>query len=164
MPTNSYQKSFLSWQTWDLMRVCWYGFRDFCHDFFCDHPGYCVTPLRLNGSSIETIFSQLKHASRGSLTAVTYESARAQLLTRRSLHGQSHIVMHHFMSRKASFHSRNVTESDMTISDVISRYHSIVYYIMTYCCLKKISIIIMCRSDSNNQCKLVHLMNVTLIE
>ena len=46
-----------------------------------------MTPLRLNGSAIETIFSQLKHASRGSLTSVTYESARAQLLTRRSVHG-----------------------------------------------------------------------------
>lgn len=70
------------------MRLCWYGFRDFCREFFHDHPGYFVTPLRLNGSAIETIFSQLKYASRGSLTAVTYESARAQLITRHSVHGQ----------------------------------------------------------------------------
>ena len=69
------------------MRVCWFGFRDFCNEFLHNHPGFYVTPLRLNGSAIETIFSQLKHASRGSLTAVTYESARAQLLTRHSVHG-----------------------------------------------------------------------------
>ncbi len=74
--------NFLSWQTWDLMRmrICWYGFKEYCQEFLTSHPGYFVLPLRLNGSAIETIFSQLKHASRGSLTAVTYESARAQLL------------------------------------------------------------------------------------
>ena len=31
--------------------------------------------------------SQLKHGSRGTLTAVSYSSARAQLLTRRAVHG-----------------------------------------------------------------------------
>ncbi len=69
------------------MKICWYGFKGYCQEFLTSHPGYFVTPLRLNGSAIETIFSQLKHASRDSLTAVTYESARAQLLTRRSIHG-----------------------------------------------------------------------------
>jgi hypothetical protein len=85
VPTSPFQKSFLSWQTWDLMRVCWNGFYDYCQEFLQDHPEHYVTPLR--GSAIETIFSQLKHASRGSLTAVTYESARAQLLTCRNVHG-----------------------------------------------------------------------------
>ena len=51
------------------------------------HPGFFVSPLRANGSAIETIFSQLKHGSRGTLTAVSYGPARAQLLTRRTVHG-----------------------------------------------------------------------------
>ena len=46
-----------------------------------------VSPLRANGSVIETGFSQLKHGSRGTLTAVSYGPARAQLLTRRAVHG-----------------------------------------------------------------------------
>lgn len=69
------------------MRICWYGFRDYCRESLREHPESFIAPLRANGSAIETIFSQLKHASRGSLTAVTYQSARAQLLTKRSVHG-----------------------------------------------------------------------------
>ena len=69
------------------MRLTWYGFLEYCKDFFTQHPGYYVAPLRANGSAIETIFSQLKHGSRGTLTAVSYGPARAQLLTRRNVHG-----------------------------------------------------------------------------
>lgn len=69
------------------MRICWQGLKSYCEEFFTLHPGYYVIPLRANGSAIETIFSQLKHASGGSLTAVNYESARAQLMTKRSVHG-----------------------------------------------------------------------------
>ena len=70
------------------MRICWLGLRSYCEEFFALHPdGYYVILLRANGSAIETIFSQLKHASGGSLSAVNYETARAQLLTRRSVHG-----------------------------------------------------------------------------
>ena len=74
-------------QTWDLMRITWYGFVGYCQEFFDLYPGYFVSPLRANGSAIETVFSQLKHGSRGTLTAVSYSSARAQLLTRRAVHG-----------------------------------------------------------------------------
>ena len=73
--------------TWDLMRICWYGFLGYCKEFFQLHPNYYVLPLRANGSSIETVFSQLKHGSRGTLTAVSYGPARAQLLTKRAVHG-----------------------------------------------------------------------------
>lgn len=74
-------------QTWDLMRVTWYAFVGYSQEFFKLHPGYYTSPLRANGSAIETIFSQLKHSSRGTLTAVSYSSARAQLLTKRSVRG-----------------------------------------------------------------------------
>ena len=67
--------------------MCWYGFKEYCEEFFERHPNYFVVPLRANGSAIETVFSQLKHGSGGSLTAVSYGQARAQLLTKRYIHG-----------------------------------------------------------------------------
>ena len=69
------------------MRVCYYGFRAFCEEQLLQHPGYYVSPLRANGSAVETLFSQLRHACGGNLTSVSYAPARAQLLTKRSIHG-----------------------------------------------------------------------------
>ena len=69
------------------MRLCWYGFKGYSEEFFNVHPNYYILPLRANGSAIETVFSQLKHSSRGILTGVTYGSARAQLITKRTIHG-----------------------------------------------------------------------------
>ena len=74
-------------QTWVLVRVCWYGFKAFCHEFYEQHPDHLVVPLRANGSAIETIFGQLKHSSGGTLTAVSYGPARSQLLTKCSVLG-----------------------------------------------------------------------------
>ncbi len=59
----------------------------YCEEFFKKHPSHHIVPLRANGSAIETIFSQLKHGAGGSLTAVSYGPARAQLLTKRAVHG-----------------------------------------------------------------------------
>ena len=49
---NNYyiKKEFLSWQTWDL----YYGFKNLRADFTSANPVY------LNGSAIETFFSQVK--------------------------------------------------------------------------------------------------------
>ena len=81
-------KKFLSWQTWDLLRITWYGYREFCKSFLQRHPGYYVYPLRLTGSAIETVFSRLKYTTGGHLSAVNYASARANLLTRYDVHGR----------------------------------------------------------------------------
>ena len=69
------------------MRLCWYGFKDYSEEFFNMYPNYYILPLRANGSAIEKVYSQLKHSSRGTLTGVTYGSARAQLITKRTIHG-----------------------------------------------------------------------------
>ena len=69
------------------MRLYWYGFKGYSEEFFKLHPNYYILPLRANRSAIETVFSQLKHSSRGTLTGVTYGSARAQLVTKRNIHG-----------------------------------------------------------------------------
>lgn len=86
--TEQTGKRFLSWQTWDLMRLMFYGFKNFCADFTTAHPGYTIYPVRLNGSAVETFFSQVKHATSGHLSSVNYASARAAVLTRGSIHGK----------------------------------------------------------------------------
>ena len=70
------------------MQIMWYGFKNFCDDFTARHPGFYVAPLRLNGSAIETLFSQLKFISHGDLSATRYPQALASLITRGSIHSR----------------------------------------------------------------------------
>ena len=74
-------------QTWDLLRVMWYGFKGLTSDFLSRNPGHHINPRRLNGSAVETVFSQLKYSTGGQLTATSYETAKASLLTKQSVHG-----------------------------------------------------------------------------
>lgn len=60
----------------------WFGFKGLVEDFLFQHPGYHINPKRLNGSAVETLFSQLKHTTAGHLTAANYEAAKATLLTK----------------------------------------------------------------------------------
>ena len=83
--TTKSQRKFLSWQTWDLLRIMVYGFLGFCENFLSEHPGYAIYPVRLNGSAVETIFSQLKNITGSNLMASNYASARAALLTKKTV-------------------------------------------------------------------------------
>ena len=47
----------------DLLRVMVYGFKGLVADFLSSHPGDYINPMRINGSAVETLFSQLKHTS-----------------------------------------------------------------------------------------------------
>jgi hypothetical protein len=60
----------------------WFGFKGLVSQFINEHPGYHINPKRLNGSSVETLFSQLKHTTSSNLTASNYEAAKATLLTK----------------------------------------------------------------------------------
>lgn len=64
----------------DLLRVDVYGFKAFCKDFFTRYPGYFISPLRLSGSAIESIFSQYKYCAGGKLDASNFATARASNL------------------------------------------------------------------------------------
>jgi len=67
-----------------------YGFSGFIEEFFHKYPGdHFISPLRLSGSAIETLFSQFKHAAGGKLSAVNYETARAAHLLKHT------VVSHH---------------------------------------------------------------------
>lgn len=86
--TTTTRRPFLSWQTWDLLRVMYYGFRGFCSEFLQKHPGYAIHPIRFNGSAVETFFSQLKFATSGHLSGTNYATARSAVLTRGSVKGK----------------------------------------------------------------------------
>ena len=79
---------FISHQTWDLLRIMYYGFVGFCTDFFEKHPGYTIYPIRMNGSAVETVFSQLKYATGGNLISTNYASARSSILLRVCISGK----------------------------------------------------------------------------
>jgi len=68
-------------QTWDLLRIMFQGFIGLCKHFLSRYPGYFITPVRTNGSAIESYFSQQKYAVRGQLSAINYETAQAALET-----------------------------------------------------------------------------------
>lgn len=85
-PVDSKFKAFLAWQTWDLLLIMWQGFKLLCKDFTTQNPGYYISPLHLNGSAVETLFSQLKFISHGSATR--YPQALASLITKGSIRGQ----------------------------------------------------------------------------
>lgn len=46
---------------------------------------YFISPLRINGSALESIFSVLKHTSGGNLSAIVYSPALGRLISRKSL-------------------------------------------------------------------------------
>lgn len=55
-------------------------------DWFTDHlSGYYMCPLRINGSAIESIFSTLKFASGGNLSALTYGPSLGRYINRKDL-------------------------------------------------------------------------------
>ena len=65
-----------------------YGFTQFCDDFLTRHgDGYYVVPLKLNGSAVETLFSQFKSLSGGKLSGTNYPSVRKMFLSRRDVLG-----------------------------------------------------------------------------
>ena len=89
MPTYSKERQFLSWQTFDLLRIAAYGFEDFLEAFFEENPNYYVLPLKLNGSAVETLFSQFKYESHGKLTSANYSTARKTILLKKDIHGSA---------------------------------------------------------------------------
>ena len=61
---------------WDLLRIDIYGFKNFCQDFLAKYPGYFISPLRISGSAVESLFSQYKHNAGGKLDSCNYVTAR----------------------------------------------------------------------------------------
>ena len=89
--SSNTQKFFLAWQTWDLMRVTFYGFIAFVEAFISrhQHDGQYIIPVRLNGSAVESLFSQLKYSAGGHLSATNYATARSSILIKKQVRGHN---------------------------------------------------------------------------
>jgi len=64
---NQYQW-FLHWQTFDLLKITYYGFLGWAQQSFKLSPsdeGYFISTLRQSGSKIESLFSQLQNMKGG---------------------------------------------------------------------------------------------------
>jgi len=70
---------------WDLLRIDVYSFRAFCEWFFKTYPTYFISPLRLSGSAVESLFSQYKNNAGGKLDSVNYCTARAAHLVKQTV-------------------------------------------------------------------------------
>ena len=68
-----------------------YSFSSFVRSFLEEFPDYFISPVRLSGSAVETLFSQFKHTSGGKLSSVNYVTARAAHLIK-------HTVAYHHSS------------------------------------------------------------------
>ena len=75
----------LFYLAWDLLRIYVYGFKAFCEDFLKKHPGYFVSPLRISGSTVESLFSQYKYSAGGKLDACNYTTARCTHLVQQTV-------------------------------------------------------------------------------
>ena len=59
------------------------GFIELCKDFLHSHPNHFISPLRINGSAIESIFSCLKYIAGGNLASTNYATSLAAFSTQR---------------------------------------------------------------------------------
>ena len=67
---------------WDLLRIDVYSFRALCQWFTETYPTYFISPLRLSGSAVESLFSQYKHNAGGKLDSANFSTARAAHLVK----------------------------------------------------------------------------------
>lgn len=61
------------------------GFTGLCQEILATYPDYFITPIRVNGSAIESVFSCLKYISGGHLSSVNYSSSLTALATQREI-------------------------------------------------------------------------------
>ena len=78
--TASKNSPFLAWQTWDLLRICVFGLKSLLIDFKKRNPQHYLVLSRINGSAIESLFSQIKYATAGKLSSVNYGSSRRAVI------------------------------------------------------------------------------------
>lgn len=72
---------------WDLLRIDTFGFRALCEDFTHQFPNYFISPLRISGSAVESLFGQFKYSAAGKLDAANYQTAQASFLVRQAVQG-----------------------------------------------------------------------------
>ena len=65
------------------------GFVDLVEAFLHDNAatGHYIVPVKLNGSAVETVFSQVKYISGGKLTGLNYATALRNMDLQKELQG-----------------------------------------------------------------------------
>ena len=63
-----------------------YGFTEFTKYFLKCYPGYFLSPLRISGSAVESLFGQYKHMSGSKLDAANYATCRSKYLAKQAVH------------------------------------------------------------------------------
>ena len=107
---------------------------EFCHYFLTKHEGYLVSPLRLSGSAIESVFGQFKFNVGGKLDAANYRVARAAFLMKQASEG------HHSGKgyRDAPLSVRDVTLERK--STRVNKYNYFDFGLILTCCDNKLSL------------------------
>ena len=72
----------LVYAAWDLLRIDVYGFNAFAKWFLQAYPTHFISPLRVSGSAVESLFSQYKYSAGGKLDAVNYSTSRCSHLVK----------------------------------------------------------------------------------
>lgn len=85
-PESSREKRFLSWQTFDTLRLDFYGYKALVEQFIRLHPNYYVLPNRITGSPIESLFSELRYRSSGQLTSPVFSPTLKMIATGKATH------------------------------------------------------------------------------
>ena len=127
--TKTADRPFLSWQTWDLLHVMYYGFKQFCVDFLDHHPGYTVYPIRLNGSAIESFFSQLHRSNQLSSTNYMLLPVRpfSQEVAFKTKHTMMTIGTVHFTLGNTLYKSLSTTTKFHEFKHVTHAWHCVCY-------------------------------------
>ena len=68
----------------------YHGFNALCNDFLTKHPGYFISPIRINGSAVESIFSSLKYIAGGNLSSTNYATSLSSLVTQKDIQINEH--------------------------------------------------------------------------
>ena len=63
----------------------YHGFKGLSEKFLHDHPGYYISPIHINGSAIESIFSCLKYISGSNLSSINYATSLSALQTQHDI-------------------------------------------------------------------------------
>lgn len=61
----------------------YHGFTGLCNYIISEYPGHLTSPLRINGSGIESMFSSLKYIAGSHLSATNYSSSLGMLITQK---------------------------------------------------------------------------------
>ena len=88
----------------DLLRIDVYSLKTFCEWFLSAYPTNFVSPLRISGSAVESLFSQYKHIAGGKLDSVNYTTARGA-------HLMKQIVSEHHSG--ANYRDQNISIAEL---------------------------------------------------